>query len=94
MAALIHLARCGEDGTLILAFRALAARFGTAWFSKDDAAQVVSLEWLGDRPNLWAELHALGYLHPRTGSALWRLNLNGVLSTQWIKESNSDKGCS
>jgi hypothetical protein len=73
IAAALDVARRGEASVIRRAERALRQTFGdTGLFSQEDAASVIDLDWLGDRPALWAELQALGLIE-RARVPLWRM---------------------
>jgi len=71
---LLDLARRGEDSIIARATRALSDRFAGEPFTRDEASEVIQLEWLGDRPRLWAELHALDFIDPSDSGPLWRVS--------------------
>lgn len=73
IAAALDVARRGEASAIRRAEAKLRETYGdTGLFSQDDAASVIALSWLGDRPALWAELNALRLIEPTRGP-LWRM---------------------
>lgn len=73
IAAALDVAKCGEASVIRRAERALRETYGdTGLFSQNDAASIIALDWLADRPALWAELHALGVIEGTRGP-LWRM---------------------
>jgi len=73
IAAALDLAKRGERSVIRRAEAKLRETYGdTGLFLQDDAASVIDLDWLGERPALWAELHALGVIEGARGP-LWRM---------------------
>lgn len=68
IAAAMDIARYGDDSIIRRAAVALREAYGDRTFRQDDAASLFDLHWLGDRPNLWIELHALRLIEVARGA--------------------------